>query len=83
MESIGACDAKTRLNELLERVSRREAFRITKHGPPIVLLVPIEEELDRGRIDQAAERLKTFYKDMPKVSLQELIGARHEGHCHS
>ncbi len=39
MDEIGAYEAKTRLAQLLRRVSRGERFTITKHGVPIALLV--------------------------------------------
>ena len=38
---VGSFDAKTRLSELLERVSRGEEFTITRHGTPIARLVPV------------------------------------------
>jgi prevent-host-death family protein len=57
-EEIGAFEAKTRLSELLERVSRGHIYRITKRGKPIAELRPIETPgqrprrgVDRGRIE--------------------------------
>jgi prevent-host-death family protein len=79
MEHIGAFDAKTRLSELLERVVRGEMFVITRHGHPVARLVP-EHARDPERVVRAAERLKSFHKDMPRVPLQELLDTRHEGH---
>ena len=40
MDEVGAYEAKTRLAQLLKRVSRGERFTITKHGVPVALLVP-------------------------------------------
>ncbi len=79
MESIGAFEAKTRLSELLERVAKGEMFVITKHGHPVARLVP-EHARDPERAARAAERLKVFHKNMPQVSLQDLLDSRHEGH---
>ncbi len=41
MPDIGACDARTHLPKLLERVQRGERFVITKQGRPIAELVPV------------------------------------------
>jgi prevent-host-death family protein len=49
IEEIGAFEAKTRLSELLERVSRGHVYRITRRGKPIAELRPIEEGTGRPR----------------------------------
>ena len=56
-EDIGAFEAKTRLSELLDNVSRGRAYRITKRGKPIAELRPITTGAgrptfgaDRGRV---------------------------------
>ena len=79
MKSIGAFDAKTKLSELLERVGKGESFVITRHGRPVARLVPVGG-LDQERVDRAIARLREFHKDMPRVSLKELLDSRHEGH---
>ena len=38
---IGAFEAKTRLSELLEEVSRGRVFRITRRGKPVAELRPV------------------------------------------
>jgi prevent-host-death family protein len=57
IEEIGAFEAKTRLSELLERVRRGHAYRITKRGRPIAELRPPSSDApkprfgeDRGRV---------------------------------
>ena len=59
-EDIGAFEAKTRLSELLDNVSRGRAYRITKRGKPIAELRPITTGAgrptlgaDRGRVAMA------------------------------
>ena len=54
---IGAFEAKTRLSELLEEVSKGRTYRITRRGKPIAELRPIVTERkrphfgsDRGRV---------------------------------
>jgi len=42
MRSVGAFDAKTHLNELLEQVSHGESIQITRRGVPVARLVPPE-----------------------------------------
>jgi prevent-host-death family protein len=44
MIAIDVYDAKTQLPKLLDRVRRGERFIITKHGRPVVQLVPAEPE---------------------------------------
>ncbi len=79
METIGAFDAKTRLSELLARAARGESFVITKHGRPVARIVPATEE-ETARIAAAAERLRSFRGLLKGVSLDDMRGARHEGH---
>ncbi len=43
MKTVGAFEAKTHLNELLNRVSKGETIRITRRGIPIAKLVPSGE----------------------------------------
>ena len=45
MKTVGAPEAKTHFGELLKRVSKGEAIRITLRGIPVANLVPIG---DRG-----------------------------------
>ncbi len=59
---IGAFEAKTRLSELLDHVSRGRVYRITKRGRPVAELRPIAKGTgrpvfgaDRGRIAMRAD----------------------------
>lgn len=47
MTTIGSYEAKTRLAEFLERVSRGERITITRYGEPIAMLVPADPHLNR------------------------------------
>ena len=56
-QDIGAFEAKTRLSELLDKVSRGHVYRITKRGRPVAELRPVSDGHrrptfgeDRGRI---------------------------------
>jgi prevent-host-death family protein len=60
IEEIGAFEAKTRLSELLDNVSRGRVYRITKRGRPVAELRPVSKGpgrpafgADRGRIQMA------------------------------
>jgi prevent-host-death family protein len=57
VEDIGAFEAKTRLSELLDNVSRGHVYRITKRGKPVAELRPVAAGpsratfgADRGRV---------------------------------
>ncbi|MBS0264815.1 MAG: type II toxin-antitoxin system prevent-host-death family antitoxin [Planctomycetes bacterium] len=40
---VGACEAKTRLSELLDRVAGGEEITITRHGTAIARLIPVRK----------------------------------------
>lgn len=46
---IGAFEAKTKLGELLERVSHGGEFTITKHDRPVARLIGFETDLAQKR----------------------------------
>ncbi|MFP4350193.1 MAG: type II toxin-antitoxin system Phd/YefM family antitoxin [Thermodesulfobacteriota bacterium] len=51
METIGAYEAKTHLPKLLDRVAKGERIVISRHGTPVAVLQPADEE---KQIDVAA-----------------------------
>jgi prevent-host-death family protein len=77
--TVGAFEAKTKLSELLERVSQGAEITITRHEKPIARLVPYDKP---GRIeltdlfrqmDAFRARHPLNPKGMKKVSYRELI----------
>jgi prevent-host-death family protein len=44
METVGAYEAKTHLPKLLERVAEGHRITITKHGVPVAVLGPYDQE---------------------------------------
>ncbi len=61
-EDIGAFEAKTRLSELLKKVSRGHVYRITKRGKPVAELRPVADGPrrptfggDRGRLTMSPD----------------------------
>ncbi|MBY0495690.1 MAG: type II toxin-antitoxin system prevent-host-death family antitoxin [Cyanobacteria bacterium] len=58
-EQIGAFEAKTRLSELLDKVSRGRVYRITKRGRVVAELRPVI----------AADRRPRFGSDRGRVTM--------------
>jgi prevent-host-death family protein len=79
MREVQASEAKTHLPQLLDEVERGETIVITRHGKPIARLVP-DADRRRAEIEQAIEGIKELRKRTGKVTLQEILDARHEGH---
>jgi prevent-host-death family protein len=79
MREVQASEAKTHLPQLLDEVERGETIVITRHGRPIARLVPEEARL-RAEREEAVAAIRELRKRVGKVSLQEILDARHEGH---
>ena len=52
---------------------------ITRHGKPVAQLGPVQD-LRREDIADVIERMKRARARRPKVSLEEILAWRHEGH---
>jgi prevent-host-death family protein len=61
MITVGAFEAKTHLSALLDKVAAGEEVVITKHGEPVARLVGART-IDRERVNEAFEKLKTLRK---------------------
>jgi prevent-host-death family protein len=79
MREIQASDAKAHLPQLLDDVERGETIVITRHGRAIARIVP-EAERRQEEIDRAIESIKGVGRRVGKITLDELLSARHEGH---
>jgi prevent-host-death family protein len=79
MREIQASDAKTRLPQILHEVERGETVRITRHGRPIARIVP-EPRRRQEEVDKAIESIRALRKRIGKITLDELLSARHQGH---
>lgn len=79
MRDIQASDAKAHLPQILDEVERGETVRITRHGRPIARLVP---EVDRrqAEIDKAVENIRALRRRTGKITREEILSFRHEGH---
>jgi prevent-host-death family protein len=79
MRSIQSAEAKARFSSLLDDVERGETIVITRHGKPIARIVPEIDDV-RARRHEAIEAIKAFRKTMPRMTIEEILSARHEGH---
>ena len=80
MREVQASEAKTHLPRLLDEVERGETIVITRHGRPIARLVP-EADRHQAEIERAVQNLRTLRARLAgRVTLAELLDARHEGH---
>lgn len=79
MREVQASEAKTHLPRLLDDVERGETIVITRHGRAIARIVP-EAHRRQEEIDKAIENIKALRARTGKVTHDELLSARHEGH---
>jgi antitoxin (DNA-binding transcriptional repressor) of toxin-antitoxin stability system len=67
------------LPQILDEVERGGTVRITRHGRPIARIVP-EPHRRQEEVDKAIGRVKALRRRIGKITLDELLSARHEGH---
>jgi prevent-host-death family protein len=79
VREVQASDAKAHLPSLLDEVERGETIVITRHGKPIARIIP-EADRRRAEIDRVIAEIEEFRKTMPRIPLEEILSARHEGH---
>lgn len=75
MKTVGAFEAKTRLSELLERVSRGERITITRHGIPTALLIPVTETTPKLTHPDIVEGMRALRKRVKrgKTGVRDMI----------
>jgi prevent-host-death family protein len=79
VRKIQAAEAKTHLPQLLDEVERGETIVITRHGRAIARLVP-EDDRRNSEIAQAIESIRARRRRTGRITVEELLSARHEGH---
>ena len=79
MREIQASEAKAHLPQLLDEVERGETIVITRHGRAIARIVP-EARRRQEEIDRAIETIKALRQRTGKITADEILSARHEGH---
>ena len=77
--TVGAFEAKTKLSELLKRVSLGEEITITRHEKPIARLVPVQGsslgdiEAAFLQMEQILHRTRRKSAQRKKLSYRQLI----------
>jgi prevent-host-death family protein len=79
MTTVSAYEAKTHLPRLLRAAERGETVIITRHGKPVAQLGPVQEQ-KRPDAAQMIRSMEALRRRLPKVSVEEIIAWRHEGH---
>ncbi len=74
---IAFTDAKARLSEILDLVSKGEEFIITRHNQKIAKLVPMKMT-SRDEVKSAVQELRALRKDV-KISLEEITLWKNQG----
>jgi prevent-host-death family protein len=79
VREVQSSDAKARFAQLLDEVERGETIVITRHGRAIARLTP---EADRREVEirTTMAQIDAFRETMPRLSVDEILSARHEGH---
>jgi len=74
MKTVGAFEAKTHLNELLQKVSKGETIRITRRGIPVAKLVPADEG-ERKDLKEVVREIREIRKSatLGGLTIRELI----------
>jgi prevent-host-death family protein len=79
MRQVRSSYAKAKFAELLDDVERGETVVITRHGRAIARLGP-EIEDRKTRVANVLKELEKFRKTMPRLTVEEILSSRHEGH---
>ena len=79
MRHVGSYQAKTHLPALLKEVEKGETIVITRRGVPIAHLVPAAASKGEA-VREVIARMREARARRAKVSLEEILSARHEGH---
>jgi prevent-host-death family protein len=79
MTTVTAYEAKTHLPRLLRAAERGETVIITRHGKPVAQLGPVQQR-ESFDLAEATASLEALRRRLPKITLEELLSARHEGH---
>jgi prevent-host-death family protein len=76
--AIGACEARTRLPELLRQVKAGKRFTITIRGKAVADLVPSESSKPKDK-SAAVEKFKAFMRENPVRGAVNIRGFIEQG----
>jgi len=73
--TIAAYEAKTHFAELLERVAKGEEITITRHGTPVVRMVPVKQTSTPEQREAAIEAMRNLARrnHLRGLRIKELI----------
>lgn len=80
MREIQASEAEAQWAKLLGDVERGETVIITRHGRAIARVTPEFADRRRDEIDRAIETFKAVRLRTGKITTEDLLSSRHEGH---
>jgi prevent-host-death family protein len=74
VKTVGAFDAKTHLNELLQRASKGETIQITRRGVPVAKIAP-PDSVGKENGQSLAKSIRDLRKGttLGKTAIRELI----------
>jgi prevent-host-death family protein len=75
--SVPLAEAKNKLSELVDRVSRGEEFVITRHNTEVARLVPVNRP-PRREVGEAIARMRATRKRR-RATLDEILEWKREG----
>jgi prevent-host-death family protein len=81
MREIAVSEAETHLPQLLDEAERGETVVITRHGRATARLVP-EAERRQAEVARAIHDIRAMRRRTGRITADELLSARHEGHMH-
>ena len=71
--TVGVCEARAKLSELLDRVTQGEEVVITRRGVPVALLAPVDDRAATMRAAfEAMKEIGRHSKPGPE-SIRELV----------
>jgi prevent-host-death family protein len=79
MSTVSAYEAKTHLPRLLRAAEQGETVIITRHGKPVAQLGPVQDRRCEDVLE-VIERMKRARAKRAKVTVEEILAWRHEGH---
>jgi prevent-host-death family protein len=77
--TVNIGEAKTRLSELIVKVEAGEEVIIARGNEPVARLAPLDDLAARRAVIEAALALRDSGR-IHRVSAQELVDWKHEGH---
>ena len=75
METIGAFEIKTHLPALLDRIATGEKIRITRHGIPLAVLMPVAKAEAKLSSEEIVEGMRILRKRVKpgRANLEKMV----------